>query len=316
VLQAPLDDPVSVAARLNAQADALDVRVRALRCQASDLSYEAMELRTQAERMLRAPVTITRRPETHEALQQRVLGVLTDAGALSISDLADHLGTVSHSRLRQALATLEEAGLVRRTGIKRGTRYAAVDANADADAGAADTPDNVREFQSYETMVRDAAVKLDTFGLVDLQRELPDLSEGTIRRWLRRLEERGIVTAERIGVTKVYAYVPPENNAPASRPRTETPEKAATRLAPDVFASRRRGDVTSGRHTRVGSSIVNALIREVRGLDNAVTVKRTAHKIAFMRDGVEIAHCSSTPGASSLKQSRAALRKAGIPVGG
>jgi len=313
VLQQRLsDDAHETAARLLAQADALDERVRALRCQASDLSYDAMELRTEAERLTREPVGFIARPEKPEATQQRVLGVLTDAGALSISDLADHLN-VSHTRLRQALATLEEAGLVRRTGIKRGTRYIAVDDDAD-DAGA---PDNVREFQTYETMVRDVAIKLDTFGLVDLQAELPTLSEGTLRRWLRRLEDRGGVQSERVGTSKVYAYVPPTNNAPASRPRKPTPEKEAVRHAPDLFAGRRRGDVVAGtRNTRVGSGIVNALIREVRAIAPDVEIKRTSHKVAFMRDGVEISHCSSTPGASSLKKSRAMLRKAGVDVGG
>jgi DNA-binding transcriptional ArsR family regulator len=312
VLQQRLDDAHDTAARLLAQADALDERVRSLRCQASDLSYDAMELRTQAERLTREPVAVMRRPETHEAFQRRVLDVLSDAGALSISDLADHLNA-SHTRLRQALATLEEAGLVRRTGLKRGTRYMAV---GDDDADDAGVPDNVREFQTYETKVRDAAVGLDTFDFVDLQRVLPDLSEGTIRRWLRRLEDRGVVQSERVGTGKVYAYVKPTNNAPSSRPRKPTPEKEAARLAPDMFAGRRRGDVTSGRHARTGSGIVNALIREVRAVAPEVTIKRTSHKIVFMRDGVEIAGCSSTPGASSLKKSRAELRKAGVEVGG
>jgi DNA-binding transcriptional ArsR family regulator len=313
VLQQRLDDAHDTAARLLAQADALDERVRALRCQASDLSYDAMELRTQAERLTREPVAVRHRPETHEAFQRRVLDVLSDAGALSISDLADHLNA-SHTRLRQALATLEEAGLIRRTGIKRGTRYVAVGDDDDADAG---VPDNVREFQTYETKVRDAAVKLDTFDFVDLQRALPDLSEGTIRRWLRRLEDRGVVQSERVGTGKVYAYVTPTNNAPSSRPRKPTPEKEAARLAPDIFAGRRRGDVVAGtRSTRVGSGIVNALIREVRAVAPEVTIKRTSHKVVFMRDGVEIAGCSSTPGASSLKKSRSLLRKAGVEVGG
>jgi DNA-binding transcriptional ArsR family regulator len=313
VLQQRLDDAHDTAARLLAQADALDERVRALRCQASDLSYDAMELRTQAERLTREPVGVLARPETHEVFQGRVLDVLNDAGALSISDLADHLNA-SHTRLRQALATLEEAGLVRRTGIKRGTRYVAVGDDDDHDA---DARDNVREFQSYETKVRDAAVKLDTFEFVDLQRALPDLSEGTIRRWLRRLEDRGIVQSERVGAAKVYAYTPPTNNAPSSRPRRETPEKEAVRNAPDMFAGRRRGDVVAGtRSARAGSGIVNALIREVRAVAPDVTIKRTSHKVVFVRDGVEISGCSSTPGASSLKKSRSLLRKAGVPVGG
>lgn len=306
-MQQPLDDDVTTADRLLRQAQALDERARALRCQASDLSYEAMELRTQADQMTMTRVSVV---ESHERFQRRVLGVLEGAGALSIGDLADHVNA-SATRLRTALATLEEAGLVRRTGIKRGTRYVAV--GDDDDAG---VPDNVREFQSYETMVRDAAVRLDTFGMVDLQRELPDLSEGTIRRWLRRLEERGIVVSERDGVTKVYAYVPPENNAPASRPRKETPEAEARRLAPDPFAGRRRGTVAGTGTMRAGVPIVNELIRDVRAVAPDVEVKKTAHKIVFLRDGVEIGHCSRTPGASSLKKSRAMLRKAGVAVGG
>jgi DNA-binding Lrp family transcriptional regulator len=300
-----LTDDEATAARLLRQADQLESRARALRYQASDLSYEAMDLRTEAENLTRHRVTV-KGAKAPDPLDRRVLGVLEGAGALSMTDLADHLGVAS-TRLRGVLGRLEEDGKIVRRGIKRGTRYLLA-SEAETDAAP-----NVHAFQSYETLVRDAAVKLDTFGIVDMQRELSDLSEATIRRWVRKLEDRGVIEAARDGVAKVYAYVPPATTAPASRPRRESPEKEAVRLAtPSPFPRRGRAVAGAGRGERAGSSIVNELLREVRphGLD----IKRTAHKIVFVRDGVEIANCSTTPGASSLKDTRRNLQKAGVPV--
>lgn len=271
-----------------------------------------MELRTQAEQMTLHRVTVrTGAPSaTPDLFHERVAGVLKGAGPLAMADLTDHLNA-SSTRVRAALAKLEEDGRVVRRGIKRGTRYLLA---SEGDTDADQAPSNVHDFQSYETLVRDVAVRLDTFEIVDLQRELPDLAEATIRRWVRRLEDRGIITAERVGTGKVYAYVPPEDNAPASRPRGDSPEKIAQRAmaTPTPFPRRGAAVAGAGRGERSGSSIVNALLREVRpyGLE----IKRTAHKIVFMRDGAELAHCSSTPGASSLKKTRADLRKAGVPV--
>jgi DNA-binding Lrp family transcriptional regulator len=215
---------------------------------------------------------------------------------------------VAPTRLRGVLARLEEGGKIVRRGIKRGTRYAlASEAAPDA------TPTNVHVFQSYETLVRDAAVKLDTFGIVDMQRELPDLSEATIRRWVRKLEDRGVIEGVRDGVAKVYAYKTPTTTAPTTRPRRETPEKEAARTATPVLFQRRGGVVAgAGRGERAGSTIVNELLREVR--PHGLEIKRTSHKIVFVREGVEIANCSTTPGASSLKETRRSLQKAGVPV--
>lgn len=301
--QAPIDEARYDAGRLAAQADALDARADALRDEARELAREAMYLRIEAERLTRAPLSAVpaSAPSPSVAdLPARVEAVLDGAGALAMSDLTSHL-KASPARVRAALARLEAQGRVSRSGIKRGTRYRL--------AGEDEVAAKVQEFRSYEGAVRDAAVKLGTFELVDLQRELPELSEATVRRWVRRLEDRGIFASERVGVANVYAYVPPDAG-PTHHPRDVPPEVQARQLA---GRQQSRGDVVAGTGTvRAGSPIVNALIREVRPY--GITVKRTSHKIVFMRDGVVIAGCSSTPGASSLKGSRAALRKAGVPV--
>lgn len=301
-----IDGDAFDAERLRRQADALEERATALRAEARALGQEAIDLRVEADRLTRAPLTILgappAKPESTEFLE-RVVGVLEGVGPVAMRDLTEHLNATP-ARVRSALARLEELGTIRKTGIKRGTRYELTSEDDDTEE-AAKTP-----VRSYEGVVRDAAIELDTFEFVDLQRALPDLSEATLRRWVRTLEDKGVFTAERVGNAKVYAYVPPEADG-TKRRRYEAPEKEATRLAGPVHV---RGDAVAGtgKGTRSGSSIVNELIREVRPF--GITVEKTKHTVSFVRDGVVIANASSTPGASSLKQTRSELRKAGVPV--
>jgi hypothetical protein len=279
--------------------------------QARDLREGAIELRVQADRLTRAPLVMlsaedrSRGPEDTRFLDA-VVRALDGAGPLAMRDIADHLAA-SPARVRAALNRLIEVGTVTKSGIKSGTRYTLADDTEEAPAGA-----EVHALKSYEAVVRDAAIQLDTFEFVDLQRALPDVSEPTLRRWVRALEERGIFASERVGPAKVYAYVREEGTSPA-RPRHATPEQEATRDAA------RSGSYASGtaiagtgKGTRSGSSIVNELIREVRPY--GITIEKTKHTVSFTRGGVVIATASSTPGASSLKQTRSELRKAGVPV--
>lgn len=295
------------AARLRAQADALESKASALKDQARGLLEQAVDYRVEADRLTREPLVMLNAADAKKGSDDtrfldRIVETLDGAGPLAMRDIADHLGATP-ARVRAGLVRLAEVGTVVRSGIKSGTRYELAE-DDDAEASA-----SVHAITSYEAVVRDAAIKLDTFEFVDLQRALPDLSEPTLRRWVRRLEDRGVVASEHVGRTKVYAYVPAESDG-TTRRRYEAPEKEATRLAGPVKVT--GGDVVSGRNTRTGSSIVNELIRQVRPY--GVTVEKTKHRVDFVLDGVVIANASGTPGASSLKQTRSELRKAGVPV--
>lgn len=293
------------AVRLLAQAETLRSRARALRAEAADLDTDATELVVAADRATRAPLVMlhpTPEPEDDTRFLDRIVSELEGAGPLSVAHLAEHLGATP-ARVRNGLARLESIGTVARRGIKSGTRYELAGADTDDTVSA-----NVHTFQSYEVAVRDAVVRLDTFDMVELQRELPDLAEGTVRRWVRRLEERGLLTSERVDGRNVYALTE-RPSGPTNRPRYVAPEVEAKTMVRDSAPV-----AGTGGGVRAGVPIVDELIREVRGLDPDIKVKRRSHKFAFMRGDWEIASCSSTPGASSLKGTRSQLRKAGVPV--
>jgi tRNA splicing endonuclease len=292
--------------RLRLQADTLQKRGFELIREGEDLKGEALELRNLADRIEREPVTVgpaspSLRVVDHDTeFMTRVCDALQAAREpVATGALAQHIGATA-ARVRTALTRLEATGVVVRSGIKRGTRWRL------ADEEPAD--DNVRVLTNYAGVVRDAAIKLDTFDMRTLMNELPDMSEATARKWVNTLVERG--TLEKDG--NVYAYVKPTATV-TSRPKAPTPEAVAR----SMFSVRRArgGQVSgSGRGRRAGGHIVNALLREVRTVAPHVEVVQTAHKFSFRVDGREVATCSSTPGASSLKGSRESLIKAGIPV--
>lgn len=302
---AALDDATYDAGRLLRQARALDTRAEALRNEARELAREATDLRIEAGRLTRGPLEAAAAAGARgeDPFTARVEAVLDGSGALSMSDLTDHLNATP-TRVRAALARLERDGRVARSGIKRGTRYRIV--NADDEAA------RVHDFRTYETMVRDAAVRLDTFEFVDLQRELSDLSEATLRRWLRRLQERGLFEAERVGTTWVYAYVSgdPASN-PTHRPRHESPEAEARRLA---GPERARGDAVMGTGAmKLGRKEMDDLMREVRA--HGVTVKKThGGHLAWLCPSGATVRTASTPSSSSTDKIRKELRDAGVPV--
>lgn len=298
--------------QLREQARALERAADRLRDERMELLRESWSLVHEAERLEseRPALTTVAEPtaaETDADLLGRVCEFLeTGEGEWSSSDVAEHLA-ITQGRARAALTRLERIGMVARTGIKRGTRYRLTVEEEAPTPTVAET--KVREFGNYRTLVRDAVIKLGTFGFVDLQRELPDLSEGTLRRWLRTLEDEGHVESVRAEGRNVYAYMKPEGTTPA-RPKRATPEQEATRMA--ALAPARATVAGTGRAVRSGASIVDALIREVRPYGVEVTF--SAHRVEYRKDGRIIATSSKTPGASSLKGTRGELRRAGVPV--
>jgi hypothetical protein len=303
---APLRLELTDADRLRAQADTLQKRGFELIREGEGLKAEALELRNLADRIEREPVRVgaparTFRAVDHDAeFLSRVCEALQAAREpVATGHLAEHLAATPE-RVRAALTRLESTGVVVRSGLKRGTRWRMADDES--------APANVRALTNYAGVVRDAAIKLDTFDMRTLMTQLPDMSEATARRWVNTLVERG--TLEKDG--NLYAYVKPTATV-TSRPKAPTPEAVAR----SMFSARRArgGSIAgSGRGRRAGGHIVNALLREVRTVAPHVEVVQTAHKFSFRVDGREVATCSSTPGASSLKGSRESLIKAGIPV--
>lgn len=300
--------------KLREQAKALQTKADKLSEQRMELLREVWALEADADRIdreaerertrPRLAVAKAGNPETDTALLERVAEFLESVEEASSTEVADHLA-ITQTRARTALARLEAIGMVRRSGLKRGTRYRLFDEYTDAPEPT-HTENNVRAFGNYETVVRDAAIKLGVFEFVSLQRELPEISEGTLRRWLRTFEDAGMLEAEQIDGSKVYAYTKPEGSTPA-RPKIAPPENAVR------VRERRSGSVAgTGGRAGVGSPIVDALIREVRPY--GVTFTTSKHRVEFRIDGVIVATSSKTPGASSLKGTRGQLRAAGVPV--
>lgn len=220
----------------------------------------------------------------------------------SSTEVAEHFNWPI-GRTRSVLELLVEQGVVLRTGLKRGTRYRL---KREGEVVAHVRPHGER----WHERVRDAAVRLGTFTKADMHAECEGwASASTVDRWLAKLVDDEVLSVERIGNKNLYAYEPHEGEH-APRPKYETPERIAQRLA---GPAPRRGSVEGiGKSERVGSPIVDELVREVR--QYGITIRRTKHRIDYMRDGKVIANSSKTPGASSLKQTRADLRKAGVPV--
>lgn len=290
----PVD--VSSADRLRAQAAALEARAEDLSREARGLRVEADDLREEADAIAagdnRTPLEDVR--EFVDAL-----------GPVTVTDTANSLG-VTPSRAREALERLRADGVVTRSGVSSGTTYRmATDGQRSTD----ELP-----WKSYEGLVRDAIARLDTFTIRDLRGELPDVGDGTLRRWLKHWEGRGVVEAEGYGRGRVYAYVSPRNGSSPARPRGETPEARVLREAGPIVARARGPIAGTGQTMRAGGKLVNELLREVRGFPRVKVEKRT-HKYAFLIDGREVANCSSTPGAAtSLAGTRRKLRDAGVMV--
>lgn len=300
------------AERLRDQARSLEARAERLRAEYHATMADARALERDAvaidERVAASEKRTRRRTVNADADDMGRVCDLLDGSPLATGELLEELRWAP-TRLRAVLTRLEAIGMVTRTGVKRGTRYRLSD---DLPEDAAPEHSNVRQFGNYSTVVRDKVIELDTFDFVTLQSALPEISEGTLRRWLSHFEARGVVSSVRDGRARVYAYAPVEGEQVARR-RQETPEALAARDRSIQVPSRGVAVAGSGKQQQSGSSVVNELLRELRGFPQVQAVKRK-HKFAFMIDGREVASCSTTPGASALGGTRKALRDAGVPV--
>lgn len=306
------------AERLRAQAAALDANAEDLVAQARALREGAVELRLEAERLERAPLRMVTNNRSHgngssgqhdTEFMGRICELLAGSGRLSTGEIADHLNATA-GRARVALARLETIGMVRKTGLKRGTRYELTD---DVGEDEAEPPKTFG--QDYATVVRDTAKRLDTFDFPTIQAELPDVAEPTIRRWLKHWTEQGMLDVERDGVRKLYAFVKPEGETPA-RPKRATPEQEVARMSGIVMP--RRGDavIGTGANGSLGSSkAVNELRRDATRAGVKVEKESGGHLRWIVQEGEhagEFVRSSSTPGASSMKDTRSKLRKLGV----
>ncbi|HTE60866.1 MAG TPA: winged helix-turn-helix domain-containing protein [Solirubrobacteraceae bacterium] len=284
-----------------------------MREQARDFALEAGRLRAQAENMVRAPLTLL--PGAYHAgkderSRRRIVAMLEDWGRCSTGQIADHLA-LTQARVRACLAQLEKEGRVKRTGLGGGTMYA-----LPSDEGPA-----IRPGSSAKNMIRDAARTLDVFSYDEIKAEVAVLSDASLRKWLPQLVSDGTLQEELLdGKRKVYAYATPHRTGTthtAARPRQPLPEAV-------VIEHARRSPapvVGTGRGRRAGASIVTALLREVRSLNSEladagieIEIVKTAHSFTFRKEGIVVASCSLTPGASSLSDTRRDLRAAGVPV--
>jgi hypothetical protein len=154
--------------------------------------------------------------------------------------------------------------------------------------------------------VREAAQRLGTFTVSDLAEELGVRRKAASLRLDELLAEGMVCTHAPSSGRRaaLFRFVKPEFRDHVQRRKEPPPEKLVARR----FA--RSGDLTSGRATRTGSAIVNELIREVA--PQGVRVRKRSHRMEYILDGEVVATSSTTPGASSLKQTRSHLRKAGI----
>jgi hypothetical protein len=209
------------------------------------------------------------------------------------SELALHFAVSPH-RVRSALELAIECGFVRRTGLKRGTRYWATDK-------APECPDPFG--QRWHERVRDEAIKLGTFTLAELGERLPELADATLRRWLKQLVDDGSFECERVGVTNVYAYLEPASEPLCNAEGTERAEKRSRRKDGAVAGT--------GGSRRAARREVRDVIRSVER--QGATVKPVKHGYLIERDGEVVTAVPKTASDHrSLKNVRADIKRGGL----
>jgi hypothetical protein len=206
----------------------------------------------------------------------------------SSSQVMAAFGT-SYAQTLAALGALVEEGVLVRTGLKRGTRYAH---HLRAPQSVPQRPQSGR----WHERVRDVAVELGTFRLADVRERLPDLSTATLHRWLLRLVADGVLTVERVGKAHVYSYAP----LPAGRP--ETSPGAAPRARPG------RAVPGTGRRGQSPRREVRDLLAEQRAKGRDIVEQK--HGYAVVEDGQVIAAVPRTASDHrSLKNVEADLKR-------
>jgi CTP-dependent riboflavin kinase len=272
--------------------DAEEARQRAKR-----LLVEATRLEREAEALAAVEALPPARPQFEPSDRAVLAGDValhlahhrTRQGKSS-TELADHFAVSPH-RMRAALELAIECGFVRRTGLKRGTRYWATDK-------APEIPDPFG--QRWHERVRDAAIGLGTFTLADVRRELPSLSEPTLRRWLGKMVEDGHLERERVGTANVYAYVEPEA-APVASPALREARRSLGSGVPGTGRKRLAG----------GRAEVRQLVRAAER--QGATVRQAKHGHLVKRDGEVITGIPKTASDHrSLRNVKADFKRKGL----
>jgi hypothetical protein len=121
---------------------------------------------------------------------------------------------------------------------------------------------------------------------------------------LVEVEADGVLTSERVGGAKVYAYVPPPDDAPNVRPRGE----------PQIVARRITGGTVDGVSRHGG--VRGERRRFVRAAEEAgATTREGKHGTIIELDGKVVTGVPKTPSDHrSLKNTKADLKRAGIEV--
>jgi hypothetical protein len=283
------------------RAEALRLREEsdAARRRAVELQAAAIRL----EREANALETVSHLPPVREVWEPSPRAVLAGDIAThlnhhrskrkSSTEIAAHFG-VSVGRAKSALELAVECGFVRRTGLKRGTRY----------QGTGKEPEGslVPFGESWRERVRDAAVKLEVFTLADIRAELGEVGDGTLSKWLRAMVDDGLLEVEREGRANTYLYVPPVDNSPTHRRRVEV-----------------NAGPTRGGEAIAGTGRSTAARQEVRDLLRLVTeqggeIRREGkHDYLVELDGVVIDAIPKTASdARSLNNARAKLKRGGF----
>lgn len=225
-----------------------------------------------------------------------------------VSDfIAEHQGTqtgalaealdIPRDRAAKLVLELEQRGMVKRTGIKRGTQWWPADEET--------APQVAASVTNMQGVVRAAARELGTFTMAELREKCP-LSEVTLRRWLKADEAEGIIEAEKVGVTNLFSYVPPDRQQ-VNRQRRRTPEAEAVSRMP-----RMRGPQTgSGRRLKTGRPDVDEQLRKATSQGATIIgIDGQNHIIVANKKG-ETKRLAMTPRGSGNK---AKLRELGINV--
>lgn len=290
------------------QAEAFDRRAERLRAEARDLSNQAIELRLEIERRNRAPVRILSQrsriggarvgPARDARLMARITATLDEIGPCSSTVLANHLSE-SKPRVLHALTTLETSRAVKRSGIRRGTVWGLAD-DSDLEGHA--------PHLSARTLVLQAGQKLGTFDTEGIDAELPMLTRSAILRELRHLTEEGIFSSVKDGRSKIYAFERPEGG-PTNRPKQAPPEAK-------VVAFQKRGAPIqgTGKAAKPTDKDVADLFDQIKAAGGDCIRLDNGHWQVRLRDQV-IGSMAGTPSDwRGIRNTRAALRKAGLPI--
>lgn len=297
------DDPTV----LESMVDALEKRAEQLRVQRSEILQEAADMRARVSSIQRRPVEIiSRRPSPHgqgeipTAHLDAIVDVVQALGECTSTQIEEHTG-LSKGQVRARLQRLEQLGTVRRTGLKRGTRWLL--------AGEGETSDTPGNTANHRTRIRDAGRELDVFTFPEMQEALPDISEGTIRRWIRHYVEEGVFYGERVGERVLYEYLAPERQTVNRRHRTPPEMEAAMQAR---RARRKSGaNLRSGRRVRTGNQRSDELVRKAAKAGADISMDGKNHVIIKTDGGT--ARIAMTPGGSGSK-AREKVKKLGIAV--